>query len=370
MKVALLIFRYGPSHGSILQTYALTRILERLGHEVTIIDRQPSVDAHGFITCVKRVVKGVLNRNVSSLDFYLGDYAPALMRNINGFIDKELRYQTITLNTENGLQKIGEGDYDAFIVGSDQTWRPKYVYNVYNYFLNFVSQGRKVKRIAYAPSFGTSDWEYTDKQEKKCKSLIHLFDCVSVREIDGVKMCKDHFDVEATHVLDPTMLLNVSDYQQFINTNTDNNYVGYNFLNPTKKKIELSKQVSKALKLPIKRLIAMDDRQLKVKERIAPSIEDWLTGIAKSRFVIVDSFHATVFSIIFHIDFIAIGNESRGLSRFTSLLNALGLQDRLVLADCNINEEQILKPIDWKGVDYRWNQLKSKSLRFLTEHLK
>lgn len=369
MKVALVIFRFGPSHGSILQTYALTRTLERLGHEVNIIDRQPSVDVHGFITCLRRAVKGVLKRNLSSLDFYFGDYSPALMRSLNGFIDRELRGQTITLNSEAGLRKIGKGDYDAFIVGSDQTWRPKYVYNVYNYYLNFVPQDRKVKRIAYAPSFGTSDWEYTEEQEKKCKSLIQLFDGVSVRESDGAEMCKKHFGIEPVHVLDPTMLLSASDYKLFVNEKSEEKYVGYNYLDFSDKKKALADYVSDVLKLPNRQLISMDDNNLSVKQRIAPSIETWLSGIANSEFVLVDSFHATVFSIIFHKHFLTVGNASRGLSRFTSLLKALGLEERMILSEHEINKEIILKPIDWNDVDSRLEQMIYKSIDFLRENI-
>lgn len=370
MKVALVIFRFGPSHGSVLQTFALTRTLEKLGHNVTIIDRQPSVDAHSYVTCFKRVIRGVLRKSLSPLDIYLGDYAPALMRNINCFIDKELRGQTITIKSEKELRRIGKSDFDAFVVGSDQTWRPRYVYNVYDYYLDFVPRERKVKRIAYAPSFGTSNWEYTQEQERRCRSLVQLFDGVSVREVDGVEICKEHFGIDAVHVLDPTMLLSASNYQKFIRNDSDEDYIGYNYLNFSMEKLDLAERVSQILKLPIRRLISMDDNKLNINERIAPSIEEWLTGIANSKFVIVDSFHATVFSIIFHKEFLTIGNVTRGLSRFTSLLNALGLQDRLVSADCNVDNAHILNPIDWKEVDLRWEQLKNKSFGFIRECLK
>src|SRR5690606_19965537 len=96
--------------------------------------------------------------------------------------------------------------YDAVIVGSDQTWRPRYSPNIYNYFLDFL-RDENVRRIAYASSFGTDKWEYNDKQTDRCSKLAKEFDMISVREKSGVDLCIRHLGVEALAVLDPTLLL-------------------------------------------------------------------------------------------------------------------------------------------------------------------
>ena len=100
-----------------------------------------------------------------------------------------------------------EGEYDAFIVGSDQVWRPSYNQHLEQAFLNFTENWKNVKRIAYAASFGVDNWEFTKKQTKECKRLVQKFDFVSVREDTAVNLCKEHLGIEATHVLDPTLLL-------------------------------------------------------------------------------------------------------------------------------------------------------------------
>ena len=365
MKIALVVFRFGPSHGSILQTYALTRALESLGHDVTIIDRQKPHEWQDYDACLRRVVKNLIGGKFSWSDFYLGSFSNVMMSKLNVFINAQLRSQTITISKDKELRRIGAVEYDAYIVGSDQTWRPKYVYNVYNYFLDFVPSERKVKRIAYAPSFGTSEWEYSFDQEEKCKVLITLFDGVSVREDDGVAMCKKHFGVDAEHVVDPTMLLTGDDYREFVISSKEEPYIGYNFLDFSEDKLSKVKNVSEALGLPSKALISMGDDKKTARERIAPSIEEWISGIANSEFVLVDSFHATVFCILFHKNFITIGNEARGLSRFTSLLKMVGLENRLLNSKEPLTESLIKERIDWAKVDEKLASMRESSICFL-----
>lgn len=371
MKIGLFIFRFGPSHGSVLQTYALTRTLESLGHEVTIIDRQRPVTLHKRLMVLGAIIKRLLSLNFNFDEIRLSEFPKDVMSNINLFIDKELRTQTLTVSRESELKRIGKADYDAYIVGSDQTWRPKYVYNIYNYFLDFVPANRNVKRLAYAASFGTSEWEYNEEQGSKCKQLVSLFNGVSVREDDGVGLCREHFDVNAQHVLDPTMLLKADDYLKVIKrASKQESFVGYNFLDFTDEKMRIVAKVSDALGMPQKQINSMTEKPgASLQERIAPSIDEWISGIANADFVIADSFHATVFSIIFHRPFITIANERRGLSRFTSLLKMLGLEDRLVTKEIQVSRELIEQEIDWNRTDVLLEALMKQSISFLTKNL-
>ena len=114
MKIALVIFRLGPSHGSILQTYALTRTLESLGHQVVIIDRQRPIDFISYKSLTVRVLKNTLNGKVSIHDFYLDSYSSLEMKELNHFIEKELRKQTITTRSNREMLRIGKMVFDAF----------------------------------------------------------------------------------------------------------------------------------------------------------------------------------------------------------------------------------------------------------------
>lgn len=102
-------------------------------------------------------------------------------------------------------------------------------------------------------------------------------------------------------------------------------------------------------------------------DRIKPSVEKWLRGFYDAKFVITDSFHACVFSIIFHKQFVVVGNKERGMSRFESLLDMFGLKDRLV----NIGDDiSSLNEIDFSAVDKIYDILKEESMSFLFNALK
>lgn len=370
MKIALVVFRFGPSHGSILQTYALTKTLELMGHEVTIIDRQWPIRIKNYKGMILRVLSHIRNHSFSCSDIYVSEFPPVLMKKLNNFIRGNLGKQLITLREEEDLRKIGFDNYDAFIVGSDQTWRPKYVYNVLNYFLNFVPEERKVKRIAYAPSFGTAEWEYSKDIESKARKLVQRFDAVSVREDAGVGMCWKHFGVNAIHVLDPTMLLTEKDYEKFVEQIDCDKYIGYNLLDFSKEKLDFINSIKERMDIPTRQLISMgDNNKRKIHEKVAPSIEEWMAGIANSEFLIVDSFHATVFAIIFHKEFLTIANAARGLSRFTSLLKMVGLENRLITNLDKFDFNIIKTNIDWSRVDEKIQKMRKVSMDFLISSL-
>lgn len=371
MKVALVIFRFGPSHGSILQTYALTRTLERMGHEVTIIDRQRPIRFVNYYSCLKRIIRAILAFRSPFEDYYLKEFPNVVMSKLNLFIDEQLREQTVTVTRESELIAIGKLDYDAYVIGSDQTWRPKYVYNIYNYYLNFVPKERHVKKLAYAASFGTGEWEYSEEQTIRCCYLVNAFNGISVREKDGVSLCREHFGVDAKFVLDPTMLLKAEDYLKVIALEEKNgSYIGYNYLDFTIDKMKIVDFASKVLNVPARQVNSMTESPgAKLKDRIAPSIDSWISGIANADFVIADSFHATVFAIIFHRPFLAIANERRGLSRFISLLSMVGLDERLLIDKCVFDEALIKKQIDWNSVDNKIKAMREKSILFLENSL-
>ena len=100
---------------------------------------------------------------------------------------------------------------DALIVGSDQVWRPRYVENLSTVYLGF-EYDPNIKKVAYAVSFGTADWEYTRKQTKECARLAQLFDLITVRELSGKGQVNSFLSSNAEVVLDPTLLLDKEDY--------------------------------------------------------------------------------------------------------------------------------------------------------------
>ena len=108
------------------------------------------------------------------------------------------------------------------------------------------------------------------------------------------------------------------------------------------------------------------DNTKPLNQRIKPSVETWLRGFYDADFVITDSFHACVFSIIFKKQFVVVGNKDRGMSRFESLLKLFGLEDRLVDVHCDVS---ILQQIDYDNVYSIYDKLKESSMIYLSGSL-
>ena len=261
---------------------------------------------------------------------------------------------------------VPEGEYDAFVAGSDQVWRPVFFYgDIADAYLRF-AQGWPVKRIAYAVSFGVDTWEYTDGQTAVCARLAKMFDAVSVRESSAVGLCRTHLGVEAAHVVDPTLLLERADYEALIDGDaTPHRGEILNYIldrNGAKHRI-IDSLVQSTGKRSFSVNVDFDDKDAPVQERIQPSVESWLQGFRDADMVVTDSFHACVFSIIFNKPFYVVGNYERGLTRVHSLLALFGLEDRLVAPDGTVD---LSSQIDWEAVNARRKELKAKSLDFLS----
>lgn len=198
-----------------------------------------------------------------------------------------------------------------------------------------------------------------------------MFDAVSVREENGVKLCKQYFEVDAIHVLDPTMLLDANDYielfKQKQTPKSRGNLLNY-VLDETDEIKNLIQKVAsenKMIPFAVNNPYENDDTK-PLNQRIKPSVETWLRGFYDADFVITDSFHACVFSIIFKKQFIVVGNKERGMARFASLLKMFGLEERLVDEKFDI---KTLQPIDYDKVYNLYGQLRERSLHFLSENL-
>lgn len=371
MKVALVVFPLHYSHGCILQTFALYSKLKEFGCEVTIFDRQP--DKVSIITDGKRAFKRIAKRLLRGYRgpiFFSGFYPKSIMREQQHFIDR-FRSKIVTIYSTMDLRaRVARGDYDAIVVGSDQTWRPRNVPNVMDYWLEF-AKDLYLRKVAYAPSFGVDVWEYTEEQTKKCKDLAKLFNAISVRETSGVKLCHDNLSANAIHVLDPTMLWNKMFYSSYAEEYPlEGGSVNCYFLDKDPKKNTIANSIANKLDLSLVQInTRTEDSNAPVSERIAPSIEHWLAGFRYAHFIVVDSFHAMVFSIIFEKPFIVIGNKRRGMARFESLLDELGIKERLITEDTEDYVDIAMRPINWGEVQRRLEVRRNICSDFLKEGL-
>lgn len=356
MKIALLTMVFNNNYGGILQAYALHRYLTDLGHEVTLINAQqklpPLIQAPYSIS--KRLfLKYILKKDV---DFIMPDWVYRNMRkireaNTRAFIDAYINPKTKTVYTNKGIKRVAQG-FDCYIVGSDQVWRPTMYPFIDSAFFGFL-KNREVKRVSYAASFGVDRWEYSEEQTARFKDEIQRFDCVSVREKSGVELCKKHFDVEAYHLIDPTMLLGPEYYKALAGSGKDNRTLSKQqlfcyFLDPTDDKHSLQIKLLSHLGYRVSVFPSYLGRS---RNFVYPKVSLWLEGFINSDYVLTDSFHGCVFSLIFNKPFIVYGNLRRGIDRFNSLLSLFNLEHRLVLSSQDFNTDILEEEISWDKIN-------------------
>jgi len=378
MKIGILTQPLHNNYGGLLQNYALQQVLKGMGHDVETIDH--SYEEVSYIRRILSNIKTVLKCFFFPSHYKNARYSPnskeiaIIRRNTDYFINKHISH-TKVLYTSKEFDDIAKSNkYDAYVVGSDQCWRPRYNGSFLSeMFLRFAENQSVKKRIAYAASFGTDEWEFTLERTIQCAALIKKFDLITVREASGIDLCKKHLGVDATHVLDPTMLLNKEDYIKLVENENEPQSLGnlfYYILDPSNEKTALIDEVAE--KNGLTPFTAMpkyqaesrtkEDVKKRIEDCIFPSVTSWLRAFMDAEMVIVDSFHGAVFAIIFNKPFWVIANAERGNARFESLLGMFKLEDRMIISKDDVDYNS---KIDWAKVNEIREREKDKSLKCL-----
>lgn len=372
-KIAILTQPLTSNYGGIIQNYALQKVLRDLEYNPITINRgddNPNPKFKIFVNKYKLwIYRFIFNKKI----VIFSDHNK-ILRNNSNFIKRNISVSQ-ELSSNIALKKyFTKEDFSAVVVGSDQVWRPIYSPYLSNFFLDFLKDNKKIVKISYAASFGTSEWEYNEEQTKVCSDLIQDFNGVSVREHSGVNLCKNHLNKQdALIVLDPTLLLQASDYSQLINSKEKKIGLFTYILDEKDTTNSFIKNVAQTLKLDINRNQAKrSDKRVDLdhlSDYVIPPIEGWLQGFRDAEFVLTDSFHGTVFSIINKKPFFALVNKERGASRFESLVTQLGLEDRLIYDIDNFDFSKLDTPIDYDRVYKKLNSLREEAFNFLKQNL-
>lgn len=367
-KIGILTQPLHNNYGGLLQAFALQSYLKKTGNEAVTIDFQ--YGKIPFYTKVRGVIsniyrKFILQENVRYILPPSKKEAKRIAFNTDRFKNENIDV-TERLTSIEQFSLLNKYGFDAYIVGSDQVWRPIYSPRISTYFLDFLGEDSQTRRITYAASFGTDNCaEYTEVQLKNFSNLAAKFYAISVREDSAVKLCKEYFGVDAIHVLDPTMLLDRKDYEKLVtkaNTPASQGSLMSYVLDKNPQKQKLISRVADELGLEAFTVMPAEDN-------VYPPVEQWLRGFMDAKYVVTDSFHGVAFSIIFNKPFIAVGNVSRGLARFESLLNMFDLKERLVTGTSDLTRELIMRPINFDKVNKARATQQIIAAKFLNEAL-
>lgn len=354
MKIAIMTLPLWNNYGGILQAYALQKTLIDLGHkcEILHLDITNSYFSMDFYRFIKLKIKDP--QTYKDYTFKLRQF-----KDCKNFIKTNL----ITTRKIKDPQELKDvfisGNYSAIVLGSDQVFRPSYFIKFLNDFsLGFVS-GNVIK-LAYAASFGGDKFDNYDLDINIHKANLAKFKAISVREKSGVEICKKEFNLEATHVLDPTLLAKKEIFENVIDKDFDatKGKILVYILDENAHKLDILNDASKKYN---KDIFKISEKSNRVK------ITQWISAFKNADFIITDSFHGCVFSIIFQKDFFVFINESRGSERFYSLFEMFGLSKRIINQKDDINLD---KKISWQDVENHLQSWKKHSLDFLVSNLK
>lgn len=364
----------GTNYGSTIQTWALQKVLKKMDIDSTTIDRIRENKNSILKRKLSELKNNILNSVTNNLIITEKVFDQIFSKQYQ-FVKKNIQITKRIHTDEQLANHFKQEKYDIVIVGSDQTWRPAYSPNIYNYFLDFLQEDAAITKIVYATSFGTDQWEFSEDETARCKELVKTFHKVSVREKSGIDLCEKHLGITPEFVLDPTMLLKKEDYLQLIaskNLPKRSGLFSY-ILDETDEISKIIDETAQHLRLehftnqPKNR--AKGKKVTQLEDHIYPELEGWLQAFNEADFIVTNSFHGTVFSIIFNKPFVSIAHSERGASRFHSLLSLFGLEERL-LTDNSKLKEITDKPIDYDAVNLKLEELRTYSLNFLTSNLK
>ena len=227
---------------------------------------------------------------------------------------------------------------NTFVVGSDQVFRYKYIAKLYNIFtLAFTDMSKK--RIAFSASFGTDDIEADEYETYEIKKRLKRFDAISTREISGVNLCKDTFDINAIHLLDPVFLLDKNKYiEEIIDKDLVDKYKNKIIYYILDKSPEIEQILNELKEQTGLQTIDLLENNL--------SVEEWLTALYAGKYILTDSFHGSCFAIIFEKNFKCLINNNRGSSRFHTLIEVFNIPENFVtipdnLRNIDINNEKL-----------------------------
>lgn len=359
MKIGIVTFWQSKDNfGQILQLYALQIFLKRLNHTPILI-RTTMTNQNSF----KLKIKIFLNKLLCIQKLRCGG------KKFSSFLKQNILY---THKIFNSKKDFGETDlnFDATICGSDVVWSEGVGSGDFGE-LCFLDFGRNpVKKISYAASFGSS--MLSKEFSYFVKDKISDFSAISVRECSGVDICSELGRKDAVSVCDPTMLLEKEDYESFLKKrNTKQEMFGYFIGWKTEIPEKEIRDYAAKHKMKYSRLDCQNRKISLIRFFKRKTICEWLETYFYSSCIFTNSFHGTIFALIFNKPFLFFplnGSAKQLNDRVENLLGKLNLTNRIWTPNETL-QEQMDCPIDWKNVNQQIAEWRSFSSNWLKNAL-
>ena len=363
-KIALLNMRYDNNYGGNLQRYAMVTILQRLGYDVEYLYSRDNWDdwfanrTKGKIIkqSVKQIVRHLLHPTQEPWLAWKRereDYRKTC-KITEPFLEKYIPHTQPIYSHRDLEQVFLRGKYDIVMAGSDQIWCKHHIkrYGLGMWYFDFVPENYKGKRVIYGASFGVDDVEYTEQELQTIRPLYNKINAVSVREYSGLQLLQDYQLIvpNASHVADPVLMIGISEWLKVINAaNTmpfQADIMCY--------MLYLDKEKQNAIN-SIAEKNGYNYQCLDLSATNNISVEQWLRNIYEAKYVITDSYHGFLFSLLFNKPYtVLLKGKNGGTTRFDSIFNMLGV---------GTDSTQV----NWEEVNSRIENERRKSLDFIKQ---
>ena len=374
MKIGIITFHSAHNYGAVLQAWSLQEYLKQQGHLVEIVNlRLPIIDKLYWISpkpkkkwCSVKAMNWVMNKAYYLLKhcyvFSTNNFKYKKYRSFEKFINKKLPVTEPFFDAAD-LRKASL-QYDVLIAGSDQIWNAKMMDGIDPaYFLSF--SNKSAKRISYAASIGTN--EIPEMYKILFKRYLSDFDYISVREHNALEQIQPLVSTEVNEVADPTFLLKREDFDRL---KKDSGQKGeYIYVhNVHIKRVDedlngVAEKLSKQLNLPII-YNHPESHFSNIKAHFGGGIEEFLGMVANARYVVTNSFHCTVFALIYERDFITVPHFQHP-ERMKDLLGKLGVSDHLIGQASKLPKDLSDLVIDYGKVQQEKAKMREQSIAFL-----
>jgi len=359
--VAIVGLWFGSNYGSILTYYALAKFLEDEGYSVIFLDKP------------KQMWRA--NTSFNTFDTTSGKF---------------FRSKFMVCNPKDDYRDWANLNdvCDTFIVGSDVVFNRKISNCGNHFFLDFVDN--KKRKISYASSFGEGHMLKDDKEINLTSYYLKCFDAVSIREKEGVEICKNTFNVTAVEVLDPVFLCNPEYYDEEIKKSSvqKSDFISAYFLYICSP--DINKFLETVSEITSQKICIttgtgsnygeLADSYIKKGWDVLPklSLSDFLYYLKNNSILLCSSFHGLCFAIIFRKNFIMLLNKNdKSHIRMQNLIANLGLESRTIPindgSDFSVEKEKIVKmlnaPVNYDTINEKLSRLKDFSANWLRDAL-
>lgn len=361
MRIGILTFHNALNYGAVLQTYATQKLFEHLGHKVEVIDYRNVAIEESYLVA-NRLHKDGHKSFKDVIAFMILSYFTNKRRKTFD------RFRQDNLNISPNKYHIESPNisgYDIILIGSDQVWTTKLTSGFDKFYWGNFEKGKGAKLVAWAASAG--DILFTPLEVPTIRNYLNNFTGISVREEKLRSYLSEVSGKDVAQVLDPTLLVSQRQWLELYKPTRKKHYVLVYAVSNEPATIALGKRLARVKGLDYVVITSMctTNTGKHYKQCLDPS--GFISYLNDADYIVACSFHATAFALILQKQFFCHIKEGTHNIRVESMLDKLGLMDRIVPEGAMFTNTS---DISYSEVSIRLNEMRAGSMTFVNNTLK